>query len=124
LPLIGPYVAATLFVTAGDNPERLKKESSFAALFGVSPVERSSGKVVRHRLNRSGSRVANNAIWTITLIRMPSDSRTQQCVDRRTKEDRSNKESQRCLKRYIARGLYPKIINDLTSALENLSNSL
>lgn len=113
---IGPYVAATLLVTAGDNPERLKKESSFAALCGVSPVEASSGKVVRHRLNRSGSRVANNAIWTITLIRMRSDPRTQKYVDRRTKEGRSNKEIQRCLKRYIARELYPKILNDLTSA--------
>ena len=34
---VGPYVGATLLVTAGDNPERLKKESSFAALCGVSP---------------------------------------------------------------------------------------
>lgn len=59
---VGPYVAATLLVTAGDNPERLKKETSFAALCGVSPIEASSGKVVRHRLNRGGSRVANNAI--------------------------------------------------------------
>jgi|TARA_B110000211_G_scaffold190730_1_gene217334 transposase len=113
---IGPYVAATLLVTAGDNPERLKKESSFAALCGVSPIEASSGKVVRHRLNRSGSRVANNALWTITLIRMRSDPRTRQYVDRRTKEGRSNKEIQRCLKRYIARELYPKILYDLSFA--------
>jgi hypothetical protein len=84
---------------------------------GIGPyVAASSGKVVRHRLNRSGSRVANNAIWTITLIRMRGDPRTQQYVDRRTKEGRSNKEIQRCLKRYIARELYPKILNDLTSA--------
>jgi transposase len=113
---IGPYVAAKLLVTAGDNPERLKKESSFAALCGVSPVEASSGKVVLHRLNRSGSRIDNNAIWTITLIRMRSDPRTQQYVDRRTKEGRSNKEIQRCLKQYIDRELYTKILNDLTSA--------
>lgn len=32
---VGPYVAATLMVAAGDNPERLKKESSFAALCGL-----------------------------------------------------------------------------------------
>lgn len=69
---VGPYVAATLLVTAGDNPERLKKESSFAALCGVSPIEASSGKTIRHRLNLGGSRVANNAIWTVTLIRMRS----------------------------------------------------
>jgi transposase len=95
---VGPYVAATLLVTAGDNPERLKKESSFAALCGVSPIEASSGKIVRHRLNRGGSRIANNAIWTITLIRMRGDPRTQQYVARRTNNGMSLKEIQRCLK--------------------------
>jgi len=113
---VGPYVAATLMVTAGDNPERLKKESSFAALCGVSPVEASSGKVTRHRLNRGGSRIANNAIWTVALIRMRSDPRTQLYVARRTTEGLSLKEIQRCLKRYIARELFPKILNDLSFA--------
>lgn len=110
---VGPYVAAILLVTAGDNPERLKKESSFAALCGVSPIEASSGKTVRHRLNRGGSRIANNAIWTITLIRIRSDPRTQQYVARRTGEGMSLKEIQRCLKRYITRALFPIILNDL-----------
>jgi transposase len=43
--------AATLLVVAGDNPERLRSEASFASLCGISPIEASSGKVVRHRLN-------------------------------------------------------------------------
>lgn len=59
---VGPDVAATLLVAAGDNPERLVSESSFAALCGVSPVQASSGKTVRHRLNRGGNRQANNAL--------------------------------------------------------------
>ena len=67
-------------VTAGDNPERLRKESSFAALCGVSPLDASSGKQQRHRLNRGGSREANNALWTVTLIRMRSDPRTRKYV--------------------------------------------
>ena len=113
---VGPYVGATLLVTAGDNPERLKKESSFAALCGVSPIEASSGKTVRHRLNRGGSRIANNAIWTIVLIRMRSDPCTQQYVARRTKEGMSLKEIQRCLKRYITRKLFPIILNDLATS--------
>jgi transposase len=53
---VGPDVAAILLVAAGDNPERLRNESDFAAMCGVSPVEASSGKTVRHRLNRSGNR--------------------------------------------------------------------
>jgi transposase len=51
LPAIGTHHAATLLVVAGDNPQRLNSEASFASLCGVSPVEASSGKVVRHRLN-------------------------------------------------------------------------
>jgi transposase len=51
LPAIGTDHAATLLLVAGDNPERLGSEISFASLCGVSPIEASSGKVVRHRLN-------------------------------------------------------------------------
>jgi transposase len=62
LPGVGVNHAATLLVLAGDNPDRLKSEASFASLCGVSPVEASSGKVVRHRLNRGGNRDANRAL--------------------------------------------------------------
>ncbi|MFJ2008679.1 transposase, partial [Streptomyces chartreusis] len=39
---VGPDSAAALLIAAGDNPERLASEASFAALCGVSPVEKSS----------------------------------------------------------------------------------
>ena len=51
LPAIGTDHAATLLIVAGVNSERLGREASFASLCGVSPIEASSGKVVRHRLN-------------------------------------------------------------------------
>jgi transposase len=62
LPGIGTDNAAALLIVAGDNPERLKSEASFASLCGVAPIEASSGKVVRHRLNRRGNREANRAL--------------------------------------------------------------
>lgn len=111
---VGTYVAATLLVAAGDNPDRLKNESSFAALWGVSPLEASSGKTQRHRLNRGGARDANNALWTITLIRMRNDTRTKKYVDKRITEGKSTKEIQRCLKRYIARELIPIMVSELS----------
>ena len=55
---IGPDTAATLLVTAGGNPERLRSEAAFAALCGVNPVPASSGRTNRHRLNRGGDRQA------------------------------------------------------------------
>jgi hypothetical protein len=61
--------AGQLLVTAGDNPDRLHSDA-LAALCGASPVEASSGKTTRHRLNRGGDRQANNALWVIALTRL------------------------------------------------------
>ncbi|MEE8058997.1 MAG: IS110 family transposase [Pseudomonadales bacterium] len=110
---VGPNTAAILLSVAGDNPERLKSEAALAALCGVNPLPASSGKTVRHRLNRGGNRAANNALWTIAMVRMRSDARTREYVARRTQEGLSSKEIQRCLKRYIVRELYPLILGDL-----------
>jgi transposase len=103
--------AATLLIVAGDNPERLRSETSFASLCGVSPIEASSGKVVRHRLNRGGNREANRALYMICLARMRRDRRTQDYVARRTAEGKSKREIIRCLKRYIAREVYRVLIS-------------
>ena len=83
----------------------------------MDPLEASSGKTVRHRLNRGGNRAANNALWTIAMVRMRSDPRTQLYVARRTAEGKSSKEIHRCLKRYIIRELYPIILADLKEAV-------
>jgi transposase len=107
---IGTDHAATLLIVAGDNPKRLRSEASFASLCGVSPVEASSGKVVRHRLNRGGNREANRALYMICLARMRRDRRTQEYVARRTQEGKSKREIIRCLKRYVAREVYGVLV--------------
>jgi transposase len=111
LPGIGTDNAATLLIVAGDNPQRLRSEASFASLCGVSPIEASSGKVVRHRLNRGGNREANRALYIICLARMRRDQRTQEHVGRRTTEGKSKREIIRCLKRYVAREVYRVLIS-------------
>jgi transposase len=110
LPGIGTDSAATLLIVAGDNPQRLRSEASFASLCGVSPIEASSGKVVRHRLNRGGNREANRALYMICLSRMRRDPRTQEYVARRTAEGKSKREIIRCLKRYLAREVYRVLV--------------
>ena len=74
---VATQVAATLLATAGDNPGRVRTEASFAALCGASPVDASSGKQIRHRLNRGGDRQANSALWTIAMTRLAHDPRTK-----------------------------------------------
>jgi transposase len=108
---VGPISAAQLLVTAGDNPGRLRGDAALAALCGASPIEASSGRTSRHRLNRGGDRAANNALWTIAHIRMISDPRTRAYVAKRTATGNSRKEIMRILMRYIVRELYPLIID-------------
>jgi len=69
-------------------------------------VDASSGKQLRHRLNRGGDRQANSALWRVAMVRMSCDPRTRAYVARRTAEGKTTKEIIRCLKRYIAREIY------------------
>ena len=77
----------------------MRTEASFAALCGASPVQASSGRIVRHRLNRGGDRQANNALWRIATTRMRCDQTTIEYVEKRRAEGKTRKEIIRCLKR-------------------------
>jgi transposase len=106
---VGYETAGQLLVTAGDNPSRMKKESSFAALCGSSPVKANSGRTKRHRLNHGGDRQANSSLWTIAMTRSANHAPTKIYVARRTTEGLSKLEIVRCLKRYIAREEFPLV---------------
>ena len=103
---VGFASAGELLVTAGENPDRLRSEASFAMLCGACPLPASSGKTQRHRLNRGGNRQANSALHMIVVCRMRTDQRTRTYVERRTGEGLSKREVMRCLKRYVAREIY------------------
>jgi transposase len=104
-PGVGPVTAAVA-LTAWSHPGRLRNEAAFAALGGVNPIPASSGRTVRHRLNRGGDRTLNAALHTIALSRRRCHQPTRDYVARRTAEGKTPKEINRCLKRYIARQLF------------------
>jgi transposase len=107
---IGVDTAATLLVTAGDNPDRLKTERSWAHLCGVTPLPANSGKTTtRFRLNRGGDRQANAALYRIVLTRMSSHPETRAYVARRRTDGLSTPEIMRCLKRYVARQTFKQL---------------
>ncbi|MFJ5535400.1 IS110 family transposase [Streptomyces sp. NPDC093261] len=120
---VGTETAAQLLITAGDNPDRLKSEASFAHLCGAAPISASSGRTNRHRLNRGGDRQANHALHTIALVRMRYDARTRLYVARRTAEGMSKKDIFRCLKRFIAREVYKHLTSTNTSQAELLQTA-
>ena len=110
---IGPVSAAQAIVSFS-HPGRCRNDAAFAALAGTSPLQASSGRTVRHRLNRGGDRALNRAIHTIALTRMRSCPKTRAYVARRTAEGKTPREIRRCLKRYIARQLYRILTTAMT----------
>jgi Transposase IS116/IS110/IS902 family len=94
---------------AGDHPGRLRSEAAWGHLCAAAPIPASSGKVTRHRLNPGGDRQANHALWRIVFTRLGSDPATRAYAERRTAEGKSKAEIIRCLKRYVAREVYPHL---------------
>ena len=86
---VGPQNAAALLTAAGDNPDRLRSAASFAALCGTSPIDASSGRQQRHRLNRGGDRQANCALYNIVMCRLRWHQPTKNYMARRLTEGRT-----------------------------------
>ncbi|TFD51021.1 IS110 family transposase [Cryobacterium frigoriphilum] len=104
---VGPFVAAHLLATAGDNPDRISTKAQFAALCGVAPIPASSGKRQRFRLSRGGDRQANAALHRIVLLRKRhKEPRTMAYIARRTAEGLSDRDIVRCLKRHVANEIF------------------
>lgn len=103
---VGPVIAAQLLITAGDNPDRLRSSSSFAALCGTAPIPASSGRTDRHRLSRGGDRAANCALHQIVTVRMTTDARTKAYRDAHLAKGWTKKAIFRALKRAVAREIF------------------
>ncbi len=113
---VGTDTAASLLVAAGDNPERLSSEGSWAHLCGTTPLPANSGKVTnRYRLNRDGDRQTNTALYRIVLTRMSSHPDTRRYVTRRRAQGLNTAEIMRCLKRYVARQTFKHLPHNVRS---------
>jgi transposase len=79
---VGP-VSAARAIAAWSHYGRCRNEAAFAALAGASPLEASSGRTIRHRLNRGGDRALNCALHSIVLTRWRCCPRTRAYIARR-----------------------------------------
>jgi transposase len=104
-PGIGPISAAQLLLS-WSHRGRLRSEAAFAHLGGTAPIPASSGQIVRHRLDPGGDRQLNRALHTIVVSRRKTHPPTIAYHQRRLREGKSPRETNRCLKRYLARHLY------------------
>jgi len=114
---LGPDTTGQLLTTLAQRPEGLHSEAAFARLSGVAPLDASSGKHENHRLSRAGDRQANAALYRITLTRLRyhQPSRDYLAGRLRPGTKHTKKHLIRCLKRYIAREIYPRLTADLAA---------
>lgn len=110
---IGPLTAAEILTEVGD-PARFATKHRFAMANGTAPIEASSGRVVRHRLNRGGNRQLNRAIHIAAIAqisRPATDGRAyyERCLAR----GKSKREAIRALKRRISDRVWTHLHNDL-----------
>jgi transposase len=87
----------------------MRNEASFAALAGTSPVDASSGRQQRHRLNRGGDRQLNCALHIITLARVRHHPETAAYHARLLGSGKTPREARRCVKRALARHFYQRL---------------
>jgi transposase len=113
---VGPGRAAQLLLTAGDHPDRVHSEAAFACLTGTAPLDCSSGRQEHHRLSRAGDRQANSVLYYIVLTRLACHEPTRTYMKDRLGAGKkmTKKHLIRCLKRYLAREIYPHLMADLT----------
>ena len=109
----GADTAAELLIIFGDTPDRIHSEAAFAKLCGACPIPASSGVTTgRHRLYRGGHRQANAALHRAVIVRMQFHTPTLNYVERRTAEGRPKREIIRCLKRFLAREIFQRVMAD------------
>ena len=114
-PGVGPHAAAQL-VLSWSHQGRITSEAAFARLAGAAPIPASSGQTIRNRLDRSGDRKLNRALHMILVTRKRSHPATISYIERRLAEGKTRRETNRCLKRYLARSLYRLLEHPPTTA--------
>jgi transposase len=101
----GPVSAAKLLCEIGPI-ERFNSDAQLARHAGVAPLDASSGKHQRHRLDRGGNRQLNCALHRIAVTQGRVHAPARAYLERKQSEGKSRREAIRCLKRQLARTVY------------------
>lgn len=105
LPGCGAVTAAKLLAEIGPI-ERFQTDAQLARHGGVAPLEASSGRVRRHRLDRGGNRQLNCALHRIAVTQARVHPAARAYLERKQAEGKSRREAIRCLKRQLARVVF------------------
>ncbi|MCW2617423.1 MAG: Transposase, family [Modestobacter sp.] len=116
---IGPFVAARILAEVVDIA-RYPSRHHFPAANGSAPIPASSGRTVRHRLNRGGNRQLNRALYTIAITEIRADTEGRTYYERKRAEGKTNREALRCLKRRLSDVVYKTLRADAAATTASL----
>src|SRR5512132_3077824 len=105
LPGCGALSAAKLLCEIGPI-DRFRTDAQLARHAGVAPLDASSGKHQRHRLDRGGNRQLNCALHRIAVTQGRVHAPARAYLERKQQEGKSRREAIRCLKRQLARTVF------------------
>jgi transposase len=111
LPGCGGLTAAKLLAEIGPI-ERFHTDAQLARHGGVAPLEASSGRTQRHRLDRGGNRQLNCALHRIAITQGRVHPPARAYLERKQSEGKSRREAVRCLKRQLARTVFNTLKNE------------
>ena len=112
---VGVFVAARILAEVVDV-RRYPSRHAFAAANGSAPIPASSGRTVRHRLNRGGNRQLNRALYTIAITEIRADTEGRAYYERKRAEGKTSREALRCLKRRLSDVVYRTLRADQAAA--------
>src|SRR5205814_1482059 len=105
LPGCGSVTAAKLLAEIGPI-SRFKSDAQLARHSGVAPLEASSGRLQRHRLDRGGNRQLNAALYRIAITQSRYHPSARAYLERKQAEGKSRREAIRRLNRTLARVVF------------------
>jgi transposase len=105
LPGCGAITAAKLLAEIG-AVGRFQSDAQLARHSGVAPLQASSGRIQRHRLDRGGNRQLNAALHRIAITQARIHPGARAYLERKKAEGKSRREALRCLKRLLVRVVY------------------
>lgn len=120
--LVGLYgigrLGAARFIAEVVDINRYPTKSAFASANGTAPIPASSGRTVRHRLNRGGNRQLNRVLYTMAITQIRADTPGRTYYQRKRAEGKTSREAIRCLKRRLSDVVYTTMRTDAAAASE------
>jgi transposase len=111
----GPIIAARFLAEVVDIDRYLTRDA-FASANGTAPLAASSGRTVRHRLNRGGNRRLNYALYIMAITQARAETEGRAYYARKRAEGKTAKEAIRCLKRRLSDQVFKAMRADAATA--------